>query len=144
VISDDVVWTEESVELDRVETIRAGVGSHAVDDEVDIFVKLFDLRVMTILATIFHGQRMEVEDVEQYTFIRGVGLLHVDPDHSRLVFQQLGQVFFSRAFDNLRRTGSINENLHANLLSHKKAQKAQNFTSESVVFLICAFCAFCG
>src|SRR6185295_3427405 len=69
VIGDDVVWTEKAVELDRVEAIGTGVGSHAMYDEVDVIVKLFDLRVVTILATVFHRQWMEMKDVEQHTFV---------------------------------------------------------------------------
>src|SRR5690348_4677497 len=50
VISDHVVGTKKSVELDRVEALWTGVRSHAMDDEVDVIFKLLDLRVVTILA----------------------------------------------------------------------------------------------
>ena len=81
VIGDDVVRPEKSVELDRVEAIGAGVGRHAVNDEVDVIVKLFDLRIVAILATVFHRQWMEIEDVEQHAFVGCGGLFHVNPDH---------------------------------------------------------------
>src|SRR5262249_21700343 len=123
VIGNDVVRSEKSVELDRVEAIGTGVGSHAVYDEVDVIVKLFDLRVVAILAAVFHRQWMEIKDVEQHTFVGCVGLFHVNPDHRRLLLQQLRQVFNSLAFNNLRSAGSKKKNLHLSLLSHKRHKK---------------------
>src|SRR6185436_19378938 len=69
VIGDDVVRTEKSVELDRVETIGTRVGSHAVYDEVNVILKLFNLRIVAILSTVFHGKRMKLKNFEQHLFI---------------------------------------------------------------------------
>src|ERR1043165_3292307 len=77
VISDDVVGTEKSVELDRVETIGAGVGSHAVYDEINVILKLLDLGIVAILSTVFHRQRVKLEDIEQHLFIFGTRLFHI-------------------------------------------------------------------
>jgi hypothetical protein len=54
VVGDDVVGTEKSIELDRVEVIGTGVGIHAVYDEVNVILKLLDLRIVAILSTVFH------------------------------------------------------------------------------------------
>ncbi len=113
VISDDVIAAEKSVELDGVKFFRADVGSHTVHDEVEIVLKLLDLRIVSILATIFDRQRMKLKDIEQHSFIRFSRLLHIDPDHRRLILQQLGKIRRGKVFLNLRNALAIDENLHA-------------------------------
>src|SRR6478609_4511507 len=61
VISDDVIGPEKSVELDGVEFFGTDVGGYAVYDEVEIILKLLDLRIVSILATIFDRQRMKLK-----------------------------------------------------------------------------------
>ena len=80
-ISDHVVAAEKAVQLDRVESFGAGIGAHAVNDEVEITLKLFDLRIVAILAAVFDRQRMKLKDVEQHLLVSLGRRFHVDPDH---------------------------------------------------------------
>ena len=69
VISDHVVRPEKAVQLDGVESVGTDVGGHAVDDEVNVTVKLLNLRIVAILAAVFDRQRMKMKDVEEHLFI---------------------------------------------------------------------------
>src|SRR6185503_5088620 len=81
-VSDDVVLAEKAVELDRIEAVGTGVGAHAVNDEIQITGKLFDLWIMAIFATVFDGERVKLKDVEQDALVRYCRRIHVDPDHA--------------------------------------------------------------
>src|SRR5215510_10548854 len=66
VIGNHIVWPQESIELNRVEAVRAGVCRNAMDDEIKIVGKFFNFRVMPVFAAIFNGQRMKAKDIQQY------------------------------------------------------------------------------
>src|SRR5262249_30443190 len=108
----------KSVELYGVKSLRAGVGSHAMYDEVEIILKLLHLRIVSILATVFDRQRMKLKDIEQHAFIGCGRRLHVDPDHGRLILQQLREICLREALLNFRNAFTIDENLHASLLNN--------------------------
>jgi hypothetical protein len=64
-ICDYVILAEKAVQFDRVESFGARIGRHAMDDEVDITFKLFDLRIVPVLAAVFDSQWMKMKDVEK-------------------------------------------------------------------------------
>src|ERR1041385_6612169 len=68
VISDDVIRTEKSVELDGVEMSGASVGADAVHDEIKIAGKLLDLRIVARLAAVFDRERMKMKNIELDAF----------------------------------------------------------------------------
>src|SRR6185312_12855077 len=85
-VSDYVVGSEKSIQFDGIEMIGAGVSAHTVQDEIEVARKLFDLRIMTVLMTIFDSERMKVKDVQQYLLVFRGGLFHIDPNNVFLIF----------------------------------------------------------
>src|SRR5205085_7702559 len=113
VISDDVIWSKKSIELDRGESFGTRIGGDTMDDEVDVTAKFFDLRIVPIFAAVFHRQRMKVEDVKQHSFVSRGWRLHVYPDDSGLVLQQPREILRREAFFDLLIAAAINKNLHS-------------------------------
>src|SRR5688572_8815604 len=121
VISDDVVPSEKTIQLDSVESIGADIGGNAVDDEVNVTVKLFNLWIVAILAAVFDRQRVKFENIEEHLFIGRCRRFHVDPDDSRFVLQQLREIRHCKVLLNPGNAFAINKNLHTSLL--KEPQK---------------------
>ena len=60
VIGDDVIVAEKTVQLDRIEAIGTGVGSHTMHNEVNVTAKVLDLGLVAILAAVFDCQRVKL------------------------------------------------------------------------------------
>ena len=87
VIRDDVIGSDKRIQLDGVEVIGAGIGLHAVQDEVEVTRKFFNFWVVACFATVLDGERVKMKDVQQRLVISLGGLAHVDPNDCLFIFQ---------------------------------------------------------
>src|SRR3977135_2948139 len=108
-IGEDIVASQKAVQLNRIETVGTGVGTHCMHDEIDIIRELFDLRVMSVCPAVFDRQRMEMKDVQKHMVIRFRRCFHVYPNYGLVVFQKFGKLVDHKSLFNFVRTSSIKE-----------------------------------
>jgi hypothetical protein len=113
-IREDEVAAQESVKLNGVEMHGIGIRRDAVQNEVDVIGKFFDLRMMAISAAVFDGKRVKVENVQKNLIVRFGRFLHVHPDSEALVFEQLRQLLDCEILFDLISSGAIDKNIHVN------------------------------
>src|SRR5258705_6013701 len=112
VIRNHVVSAQKRVQLDSIEVFLARIRPHAMDYEVEVAGKFLDLRVVAILATVLHSQRVKTENIQEHIFVGFCRRFHIDPDDCSVVLQKIRKLIHREPFLNFCCTLSVNKNLH--------------------------------
>src|SRR5258705_11778756 len=112
VIRNHVVSAQKRVQLDSIEVFLARIRPHAMDYEVEVAVKFLAPRVVAILSTVLHSQRVKMENIQEHIFVGFCRRFHIDPDDCSVVLQKIRKLVHREPFLNFCTTLSVNKNLH--------------------------------
>ena len=87
-VGDQVVRSEEDIELVKIELVGAGLEAGDVEDDVEVFSPVVDLGDVRLAECVFDGQVMEVKVAAEPVLKPGTGVLvgpeDIDPDQPGL------------------------------------------------------------